>query len=263
VTGGTIAAPRRFRPTSGLFLVLSLFLLWEVSARTGMVDSPNWPPLSRVLAALVRDTLSGEMPMLVASTLARMFAGLAAGTLAGVALGLLFGASRLAARMLGPTVELLRPIPIPAIIPPLVLFLGLDNTMKVTIAAITAFFPVLTNTAQGLRAVEADQIAMARTFGVPAWRRLFRVTLPAILPYVMAGLRVALALALVTTVVAEMIAGEQGVGHYLVLMQFAGRAEEMYGAVLVLAVLGYALNRGFLWLERRLIGWFFATGRNG
>jgi ABC-type nitrate/sulfonate/bicarbonate transport system permease component len=244
-------------------LVLGLFLLWEVSARTGMVDSPNWPPLSRVLAALVRDTLSGEMPMLVASTLARMFAGLAAGTLAGVALGLLFGASRLAARMLGPTVELLRPIPIPAIIPPLVLFLGLDNTMKVTIAAITAFFPVLTNTAQGLRAVEADQIAMARTFGVPAWRRLFRVTLPAILPYVMAGLRVALALALVTTVVAEMIAGEQGVGHYLVLMQFAGRAEEMYAAVLVLAVLGYALNRGFLWLERRLIGWFFATGRNG
>jgi ABC-type nitrate/sulfonate/bicarbonate transport system permease component len=103
---------------------------------------------------------------------------------------------------------------------------------------------------------------MARTFGVPPWRRLFRVTLPAILPYVLAGIRVALALALVTTVVAEMIAGEQGVGHYLVLMQFAGRAEEMYAAVLVLAFLGYALNRGFLWLERRLIGWFYAAGRD-
>jgi len=251
------------RPTSGLWLVLALFLLWEVSARTGMVDSPNWPPLSRVLLALGRDTLSGEIPMLVGSTLARMFAGLAAGTLAGVAVGLLFGASRAAQRVLGPTVELLRPIPIPAIIPPLVLFLGLDNTMKVTIAALTAFFPVLTNTAQGLRAVEADQIAMARTFGVPAPRRLFRVTLPAILPYVLAGLRVALALALVTTVVAEMIAGEQGVGHYLVLMQFAGRAEEMYAAVLVLALLGYALNRGFLLFERRTIGWFFAAGRDG
>jgi ABC-type nitrate/sulfonate/bicarbonate transport system permease component len=263
VAGGTIAAPSRFRPTSGLLLVLALFLLWEVSARTGMVDSPNWPPLSRVLAALARDIASGEIPALVGSTLARMFTGLAAGTVAGIAVGLLFGTSRWAQRVLGPTVELIRPIPIPAIIPPLVLFLGLDDGMKITVAAITAFFPVLTNTAQGLRAVEADQIAMARTFGVPPWRRLFRVTLPAILPYVLAGLRVALALALVTTVVAEMIAGEQGVGHYLVLMQFAGRAEEMYAAVLVLAALGYVLNRGFLWLERRLIGWFFATGRDG
>ncbi|SHJ34966.1 sulfonate transport system permease protein [Roseomonas rosea] len=252
---------RRF--TSGFWLILALLALWEVSARAGWVDSPNWPPLTHVLAALLRDTASGEIPMLVGSTLARMFAGLAGGTVAGVAMGLLFGASPLAARVLGPTVELVRPIPIPAIIPPLVLFLGLDNGMKISIAAITAFFPVLTNTAQGLRAVEADQLAMARTFGVPAWRRLFLVTLPAILPYVLAGLRVALALALVTTVVAEMIAGEQGVGHYLVLMQFAGRAEEMYAAVLVLAALGYALNRGFLWLERRLIGWFFATGRDG
>jgi ABC-type nitrate/sulfonate/bicarbonate transport system permease component len=256
------AAPARFRPTSGVWLVLGLFLLWEVSARTGMVDSPNWPPLSRVLVALARDTASGEIPLLVGSTLIRMFAGLAAGAVAGIAVGLLFGASRWAQRVLGPTVELIRPIPIPAIIPPLVLFLGLDNGMKITVAAVTAFFPVLTNTAQGLRAVEADQIAMARTFGVPPWRRLFRVTLPAILPYVLAGIRVALALALVTTVVAEMIAGEQGVGHYLVLMQFAGRAEEMYAAVLVLAFLGYALNRGFLWLERRLIGWFYAAGRD-
>ncbi|WP_338662992.1 ABC transporter permease [Pararoseomonas sp. SCSIO 73927] len=273
MAGGTsIAAPGavmgaapafRFRPSSGALLVLGLFLLWEISARTGMVDSPNWPPLTRVLAVLARDIASGELPALVGSTLARMFTGLAAGTVAGVALGLLFGASRIARLVLGPTVELLRPIPIPAIIPPLVLFLGLDNGMKIAVGAITAFFPVLTNTAQGLRAVEADQIAMARTFGVPAWRRLFRVTLPAILPYVLAGLRVALALTLVTTVVAEMIAGEQGIGHYLVLMQFAGRAEEMYAAVLVLAFLGYALNRGFLALERRLIGWFFATGREG
>ncbi len=252
-----VAVPR---PTSGAVLVAVLLLLWEVSARAGLVDSPNWPPFTAVLAALGRDVLSGEIPALVVSTLARMAAGLALGAAAGVAAGMLFGASRWAARALSPAVELVRPIPVPAIIPPLVLFLGLDDAMKVTVVAVTAFFPLLTSTAQGLRAVEADQLAMARTFGVPPARRLLRVTLPAILPYVLAGLRVALALALVTAVVAEMIAGEQGVGHYLVTMQFAGRAEEMYVAILVLAVLGYALNRGFLALERRLIGWFLAAG---
>ncbi|WP_421993799.1 ABC transporter permease [Roseococcus sp.] len=249
------------RLSSGLWLILGLLLLWEVSARGDWMNTPNWPPLSTVLVALVRDAFSGELPVLVGGTLWRMFAGLLAGGAAGVAVGLVFATIPLTARLFGLTVELIRPIPIPAVIPPLVLFLGLDNTMKVTVVALTVFFPVLTNTIQGVRAVEADAVAMGRTFGIGAWRRAIHIVLPACLPYILAGFRVALALALVVTVVAEMIAGEQGVGHYLVLMQFAGRAPEMYATVIVLAVLGYALNRGFLAFERRAIHWYFALGR--
>ncbi len=248
------------RPSSGLLLILGLLLLWEVSARLDWMHSPNWPPLSEVLLVLARDSLSGELPLLVGGTLWRMFFGLLAGGGAGVIVGLLFAALPLTARLFGLTVELTRPIPIPAVIPPLVLFLGLDNTMKVTVVALTAFFPVMTNTMQGVRAVEAEAVAMGRTFGIGFWRRARHILLPACLPYIFAGFRVALALALVGTVVAEMIAGEQGVGHYLVLMQFAGRAPEMYATVLLLAVLGYALNRGFLAVERRALHWFFALG---
>ncbi|WP_424813105.1 ABC transporter permease [Roseococcus sp. YIM B11640] len=251
---------RAVRPTSGLLLILGLLLLWEASARLGWVDSPNWPPLTGVLAALGHDSLSGELPLLVGGTLWRMFAGLLAGSLAGVVVGLLFATLPVTARLFGLVVELVRPIPIPAIIPPLVLFLGLDNTMKVTVVALTAFFPVLTNTVQGVRAVEAEAVAMGRTFHLPFWRRTAFIILPASLPYIFAGLRVALALALVVTVVAEMIAGEQGVGHYLVMMQFAGRAPEMYATVILLAVLGYVLNRGFLAFERRALHWYFALG---
>ncbi len=245
---------------SGAGLVAALLLLWEVSARAGWVDSPNWPPLSTVLAALWHDIRSGELPALVGGTLWRMAAGLAAGSAAGIALGMLFSLIPVTQRLLGVTVELIRPIPIPAIIPPLVLFLGLDNTMKVTVVALTAFFPLLTNTMQGIRAVEPDAVAMGRSFRVPAWRRATGIILPACLPYVFAGLRVALGLALVVTVVAEMIAGEQGIGHYLVLMQFAGRAPEVYASVILLAALGYALNRGFLAVERRALHWWFAQG---
>nr|WP_314075764.1 ABC transporter permease subunit [uncultured Roseococcus sp.] len=248
------------RPSSGFLLILALLLLWEVSARLDWMNSPNWPPLSVVLAALARDSLGGELPLLLGGTLWRMFAGLLAGGAAGVIVGLLFASLPVTRRLFGLTVELIRPIPIPAIIPPLVLFLGLDNTMKVTVVALTAFFPVLTNTMQGVRAVEADALAMGRTFGIGFWRRSLHIVLPACLPYVFAGFRVALALALVVTVVAEMIAGEQGVGHYLVLMQFAGRAPEMYATVILLAVLGYGLNRGFLAFERRALHWYFALG---
>jgi len=248
------------RPSSGLLLILALLLLWEVSARLDWMHTPNWPPLSTVLLALGHDLFSGELPVLVGGTLWRMLAGLLAGGAAGVAVGLLFATLPVTARLFGLTVELIRPIPIPAVIPPLVLFLGLDTPMKVTVVALTVFFPVLTNTMQGVRAVEADAVAMGRTFGIGFFRRAIHIILPACLPYILAGFRVALALALVVTVVAEMIAGEQGVGHYLVLMQFAGRAPEMYATVIVLAGLGYALNRGFLAFERRAIHWYFALG---
>jgi ABC-type nitrate/sulfonate/bicarbonate transport system permease component len=250
------------RGASGLLLVAALLGLWEISARARWVDSPNWPPFSAVLAALAHDTASGELPLLVGGTLCRMAGGLAAGAIAGIALGLLFALAPLSQRLLGVAVELIRPIPIPAIIPPLVLFLGLDNTMKVTVVALTAFFPMLTNTLQGVRAVDADALAMGRTFGIGGWRRARHIVLPACLPYVFAGLRVSLALALVVTVVAEMIAGEQGVGHYLVMMQFAGRSPEMYATVLVLGGLGYSLNRGLLVVERGAIHWWFALSRS-
>lgn len=252
---------RPTRASSGLLLVAGLLLLWEVSARLDWMQTPNWPPLSQVLAALARDMLSGELPELAGGTLLRMAAGLAAGGAAGVTVGLLFATIPLTARLFGPTVELVRPIPIPAVVPPLVLFLGLDDAMKVTVVALTVFFPVLTNTMQGIAAVEAETLAMGRTFGIGPVRRALRITLPAALPYILAGFRVSLALALVVTVVAEMIAGEQGIGHYLVMMQFAGRAPEIYAAVVALALLGYALNRVFLVLERRAIHWWFALGR--
>jgi len=252
---------RPLRQASGFALVLGLLALWEASARLGWVASPNWPPFSAVVGALARDVMTGEIPTLLGGTLWRMAAGLGAGGLAGVVCGLVFALVPALGRLFAPIVELLRPIPVPAVIPPLVLFLGLDNTMKVTVVALTVFFPVLTNTVHGVRAVEADALAMGRTFGHGALRRAAFIVLPASLPYILAGFRVALALALVVTVVAEMIAGEQGVGHYLVMMQFAGRAEEIYATVLLLGVLGYTLNRVFLLVERRMIHWWFALGR--
>lgn len=251
----------RLRLSSGVWLVLGLLALWEVSARLGWVDSPNWPALTTVLAALARDTMTGELPMRVGGSLWRMAAGLAAGGLAGVVVGLAFALAPLTRRLFGVVVELLRPIPVPAVIPPLVLFLGLDDPMKITVVALTVFFPVLTNTMQGVQVVDAEAIAMGRTFGVGPARRALCIVLPACLPYILAGFRVALALALVVTVVAEMIAGEQGVGNYLVLMQFAGRAPEMYATIILLAGLGYVLNRVFVAMERRAIHWWFAMGR--
>jgi ABC-type nitrate/sulfonate/bicarbonate transport system permease component len=249
---------RRF---SGWVLVGGLLLLWEMSARLGWVVSANWPPLSAVLAAGWHDIATGELAARLGATLWRTALGLAIGSALGIAAGFAMAGSRIALRTLGPLVELFRPIPVPAIIPPLILFLGVDDAMKLAVIALTAFFPVAIAARQGASGVDPTLRATARTLGVPRWRAFAAITWPATLPFVLAGMRVSLALALVVAVVGEMIAGDSGIGHYLVLMQFAVRAEEMYAAILLLAVVGYALNRTFIAAERRVLFWYSAAAR--
>lgn len=243
----------------GFLLVAALLAVWELSARTGLVVSANWPPVSAVFVALIRELANGDLLAAVGSTLLRMSAGYICGVMAGIIVGIALGTVSFLHRMLEPLLEFLRPIPAPAIIPPLVLFLGVDDAMKITIVALTAFFPVVINTMQGVAGVEPTYIAVARTFRRPMLARLIRVEFPAILPFIFAGMRISLALALVVTVVSEMIAGASGIGYYLVMMQYAVRAAEMYAAIFVLAILGYLLNAIFILAERRTIFWYASS----
>lgn len=170
--------------------------------------------------------------------------------------GLLMARQRWIDAALTPLIELLRPIPMPAIIPPLILLLGIDHTMKIFAVAFATFFPVLVNTAGGIRSVDRTLLDVARTFQQGGSRTVFRVILPAAMPYIFAGLRTSLALALIVTVVAEMIAGSEGIGYYVITMQYAMRAADMYAAIFALAAVGYTLNFITLQVERRVLHWY-------
>lgn len=240
---------------SGFVLVLALLLLWEASARLGWTHSTNWPPFSAVLRAASHGIISGELLAPLGGTLARMLAGFLAGGLLGIIAGLLLGASPVAARAFNPVVEVLRPIPIPAIVPPLILFLGVGDGLKIFVTAFGTFFPVLVNTFGGTRDIGQTLLQTAATFRLGRLATLCQVILPASLPAILSGLRVGLGLALVVTITAEMVAGAGGLGYFIVETQYAMRPAEMYAAVLCLAAVGYLLNRGFLALEARLIAW--------
>ena len=239
----------------GVGLLVLLLLLWQVSALR-WVSSANWPPVSEVARALVAGLRSGELLQVFGSTLWRMATGFALGSLAGVVLGLAMGSLPRVNAALRPLVELVRPIPIPAIIPPLILLLGIDHAMKVFIVAFACFFPVLVNTIGGVRSVDRTALDVARTLQVGRLRTQLQVVLPTSLPYILAGLRISLALALIVSVVAEMIAGSEGVGYYIMTMQFAMRASDMYAAIVLLAAVGYGLNRAMLAVEHRLLHWW-------
>jgi ABC-type nitrate/sulfonate/bicarbonate transport system permease component len=247
-------------PRLGLWFIIALLLLWELSARTGLVTSSNWPPVSAILVAAVHDLGMSELTSALGGTLYRMAAGFVLGAVAAITLGILLSVSRLARRTLEPTIELLRPLPIPALIPPLILFLGLDDPMKIAVVAFTVFFPVFVNTLYGALAIEPTYRGVAATFGMSWLGTLRRVLLPATLPYVFAGLRVSLGLAFVSVVAAEMVAGDSGIGYYIISMQYAGRGADMFAALFLVGLSGYLINRAFVAIEDRILFWHRQSG---
>lgn len=250
---------RRYRlrdsRVSGVLLVLALLALWEATARFGIVQSTNWPPFSTVIVGMVNNIADGELLPVVLSTLWRMARGYAIGSAVGVSVGFAIALYRPVRLALLPTIDLLRPIPIPAIIPPLIFLMGLDDTLRIFAIAFASFFPVVLNTIAGVTAVEPIYTQVARTFGVPRLTALRRVVFPASLPFVLAGLRTSLGLAFVVTVIAEMIVGQEGMGYYLITMEFAMRAPEMYAGIILITCIAYLLNRAFVAWEARAIRW--------
>ncbi len=236
-------------------LVVALLLLWQASVAWHWVVSDNWPSVTAIAVSFWRGIADGELVGAVWSTLWRMARGYAVGCVLGVTLGVALASWRPARLSLQPLIELLRPIPAPAIIPPLMFLLGVDDGLKIFVVAFATFFPVLINTMAGVVSVDRVYRQVARTFGVSGRATLWRVVLPASLPHILAGMRISLALALVVTVVVELVAGSQGVGYYVASMQYAARADDMYAAVVLLTAAGYALNRGFVAIEGRIIHW--------
>jgi len=240
---------------SGVCLVIAVLLLWEASVRFGFVKSLNWPAFSAILTALYTGLVSGELETAIGSTLWCVLRGYVIGCSVGVVLGFAIALWRPIRLTLEPTIEILRTIPATAIIPPLIFVFGLGDPLKLFAISFAIVFPVTLNTITGVMSVDTTYIQVARTFGLSRTRILFRVMFPATLPFVMAGLRTSVGLALIVTVVSEMIAGSGGIGYYLLQMQFAMRASEMYAATILLAAVAYLLNRIFIAWEARVIHW--------
>jgi ABC-type nitrate/sulfonate/bicarbonate transport system permease component len=245
------------RRLSGFLLVAALLGVWEISADSGLVNSSNWPPFGAVLVALANGVMSGEFPALLGTTLRHMLLGYAVGSATAILLGLALGASRILRELFNAPIELLRPLPLTAIIPPLVVFLGIGDALKIFVVAFATFFPVLISTLDGTRAASATLLQTAQTFRLRPWRVVVSVLLPSALPSVFAGLRTSLSIALVLTITAEMIVGAGGLGYFIVQSQYAMLPAPLYASVICLAAAGYLMNRLFLMAERAIIPWYY------
>ena len=253
-----VAATRWPERALGAGVILSALAAVEVAVRSGLVNPALIPAPTAVAQRLGEIIASGELFPPLGATLYLLFAAYFAASAAAVAVGLLMGRFRPLYNLLEPLVEMLRPLPKPALLPPLILFLGLGDPMKLTVVGLGVFFPVLINAVQGVRGVDPVLVNTGRTFRCGPLALLLKIVLPAALPLILAGMRVALGLGLILVVIAEMLAGTGGLGYLIIDMQRSFRVRDMYAWIVILAVLGYALNAVFLVLEKRVIHWALA-----
>ncbi len=250
---GRLAASASWLP--GTVSVLVALAVWETTVRSGAVNPALLPAPSEVLITLAGLLRAGDVFGPLRQTLQLMIAGYFIACVLGISLGLLMGSSEAGYRLFEPLVELVRPIPKPALIPPLFLFLGIGVETMLFLVVLAAFFPILINTVQGVRGIDPVLLNTARTLRLRRSAVVFKVVLPAALPMIATGMRVSLAIALTLVIVAEMLAGEDGVGFLILDMQRAFRIPQMYAWLIVLAAVGVALNALFEWGERRFLPW--------
>jgi ABC-type nitrate/sulfonate/bicarbonate transport system permease component len=232
--------------------VVGIALWWFLSDDS---TSPFFPPLRRIVEAFRDNWLFARIDTDLVPSLTRFVEGFLIAVVVGVLLGLVLGLWPLGRRALAPTIDFLRSIPAPALISVMILLIGFGDGMKVAAIALASTFPILLNTIDGVRGVEPQQLDMARVYKLGYWHRITRIVLPAASPQIFAGMRVALAVALLVMAFSEMFAGTNGLGFFIVFAQETYRIPDMWAGIVMLGIVGYAVNLCFLAFERRILRW--------
>ena len=243
------------RRVGGLLPLIALVLAWEVSSRSGVVSAFLLPPLSAVLERVWDDALSGELVINLGLTLYRALAGFAIAALGGVVLGIVMTRSKFIRWFFDPIVSVGFPMPKIAFLPIFVLWLGLYDVSKIAMAAFNAVFPVIVATMAAAEGVERELLWSARSLGAGERLLLREIILPAALPQIMTGLQVALPIAMIVTIVTEMLMAGQGLGGAMIAASRFADSPGVFAGIVEIAVAGLCLVKGMTALRRRLLIW--------
>jgi ABC-type nitrate/sulfonate/bicarbonate transport system permease component len=232
---------------------LLALVLWALLSANS--DTYYFPPLTDILETFADTWLFERVGSDVVPSLVRMGLGFTIAVVVGIGAGLLLGLSRRARAAAAPIVEFLRAIPPPALLPFAILVIGVGSSMKVFIIAFVCLWPILLNTIDGVRGIDPTLDDTTRVYGIPNGDRVSRVMLPAASPQIFAGMRTSLSLALILMVISEMVASTNGIGYFVLQSQRTFAIPEMWSGILLLGILGYVLNGGFMLIERRVLRW--------
>jgi len=239
--------------------ILGFLAVWELIPRLGIVQERFLPPASEVVIELLMSLGSSAVWIAIGETLYAWFIGLAIAVIGAILSGFLIGSSRFLKKATHSTIEFLRPVPSVALIPLAVLLFGarIESTLLLVIYA--AYWPVLIQVLYGVADVDAVANDTAKSYRLGALARIRYVVWPTALPYVMTGLRLAAAVALILAITAELIIGSPGLGREISVAQAGGAVTQMYSLVLVTGLLGVVINSGLRFAEKRMLSWHIST----
>ena len=244
-----------FRSGAGIFSILVMLIAWEAFARSGKVTAFMLPPFSAVVERIYADAISGELWRNLGVTMFRALAGFAIAAAGGVALGAMMARNKIVRWFFDPIISVGFPMPKIAFLPIIILWLGLYDVSKISVVVFDAIFPVVTATLAGLAGVERELIWSGRNMGASERELMWQVVLPAALPQILTGLQVALPIALILAIIAEMAMGGYGLGGAMMSASRFADSRGVFAGIVEIAIVGYALIKALALIRRRLLVW--------
>jgi ABC-type nitrate/sulfonate/bicarbonate transport system permease component len=243
------------RRAGAIASLLALLVAWEAASRSGIVTPFLLPPLSAVLGRVWEDALSGELVLNLGQTLYRALTGFAIAGVGGIAIGILMTRRPWVRWFFDPIVSVGFPMPKIAFLPIFMLWLGLYDFSKISMAVFNAIFPVIAATMAAAEGVDRQLLWSARSLGASDRHLLREIILPAALPQILTGLQVALPISMIVTIVTEMLMGGQGLGGAMIAASRFADSPGVFAGIVEIAVAGLCVVKGIAVLRRRLLVW--------
>src|SRR6201995_4489186 len=236
-----------------LFACLGLLAIWQAAAL--LLNSDSFPTAMQSLRAVPSILGDKESLINIAASLRRMAIGFGIGVALSIPLGLMMGRSRAVAAFFNPLLMITYPVPKAALMPIIMLWLGVGDLTKTLVIFLGVSLPVIFHSFQGAKAVEEKMLWSGAAMGLSAAQRMVRIVLPAALPEILTGCRTGIVLALITMVTSEMIARQSGAGNILFNALDMGQYDTVYAMIIIIGAMGIGLDAGFESMRSRLVRW--------
>jgi NitT/TauT family transport system permease protein len=238
-----------------LILILTLLAAWEFAVKAFQMPAYILPAPSNIFYALYNGIANNLYPSHILVTVGETLLGFVLGCALAFLLGTVVALSRSVEYYLYPIIVMFQAMPKVALAPLIIVWFGLGLTSKVVSAALVAFFPLMVNTIVGLRSADEDRVNLMRSLSASRWQIFRMLQLPNSLPYIFAGLEIAMIFALIGAIVAELVGAEKGLGMLIQSMNFTMDVAGQFSVLLILSLLGLVLNGGVTLLRRRILFW--------
>jgi ABC-type nitrate/sulfonate/bicarbonate transport system permease component len=234
----------------------TFFVLWEVFARTEVINPLFFPRISDTFAAMYNGFVDGVIWPQLSHSLTNFLIGMLISAAIGIPVGLLMGSNHIVDLTLSPYVWAMTSLPRVALIPLLILILGFGNSMQLTIIVLSAVFPIMVNCMAGVKTVDPSLIRAGKVFGAGRVQMYLKIILPFTLPFVISGINQGIARGLVGMLIGELLGGGgAGLGYLLDRAGDQFDAPMLYATLIILAVMSVGLVQSMRWLERRVAPW--------